>query len=118
MKALTVRQPYAHFIACDQKRVENRPWATSYRGDIVIHAGKSRTWHNVRTVATRTVLEKAFINRPPAIPSKITSPTAGPPAKKESATVRIAERWPLRQTCAQMARMSQRQTPKNGTHRP
>lgn len=26
------------------KRVENRKWATSFRGDLLIHAGKSRDW--------------------------------------------------------------------------
>lgn len=51
MKALTICQPYAHLIVTPQdelpaesvrKRVENRTWATSYRGPIAIHAGKSR----------------------------------------------------------------------------
>lgn len=41
MKALTIRQPWAHLIAIGQKRVENRPWSTSHRGVIGIHAGLS-----------------------------------------------------------------------------
>ena len=38
---LTVRQPWAHLIAIGEKRIENRTWATKYRGLIGIHAGKS-----------------------------------------------------------------------------
>lgn len=49
MKALTICQPYAHLICLPEadprhKRVENRTWATRYRGPIAIHAGKSRSW--------------------------------------------------------------------------
>ncbi len=49
MKALTICQPYAHLICLPQadprhKRVENRTWATRYRGPIAIHAGKSLKW--------------------------------------------------------------------------
>lgn len=41
MRALTIRQPWAAAIAFADKRVENRTWPTSYRGPILIHAGKS-----------------------------------------------------------------------------
>lgn len=44
MKILTICQPFAHLIVTGEKRVENRVWATSYRGPLVIHAGKSRDW--------------------------------------------------------------------------
>jgi activating signal cointegrator 1 len=49
MKALTIYQPYAHLICLPDdddraKRVENRRWATSYRGPLLIHAGKSRDY--------------------------------------------------------------------------
>lgn len=50
MKALTICQPYAHLICCLDagdsrgKRVENRKWPSSYRGPLLIHAGKSRDW--------------------------------------------------------------------------
>lgn len=44
MKALTICQPYAHLIALGRKRVENRTWPTRYRGPLLIHAGKSRSW--------------------------------------------------------------------------
>ena len=41
LKALTVLQPWAWAIAAGHKRVENRTWATGYRGPLAIHAGKS-----------------------------------------------------------------------------
>ncbi len=44
MKALTVCQPYADLILDGSKPIENRTWPTSYRGRIVVHAGKSRDW--------------------------------------------------------------------------
>jgi len=43
-KALTICQPYAELIARGEKRVENRSWPTRYRGQLLIHAGKSREW--------------------------------------------------------------------------
>lgn len=49
MKCLTICQPYAELICLADsdrraKRVENRTWPTSYRGPLLIHAGKSREW--------------------------------------------------------------------------
>lgn len=49
MRGLTIAQPYAYLISLpesrpDHKRVENRTWATSYRGTLAIHAGKSKEW--------------------------------------------------------------------------
>lgn len=48
MMCLTVHQPYAHlfFLAeenPDWKGVENRDWSTSFRGPLLIHAGKNRS---------------------------------------------------------------------------
>ena len=42
MKVLTVCQPWAWAIVHGPKTVENRHWATNYRGPLLIHAGKSR----------------------------------------------------------------------------
>ena len=39
MKALTVVQPWAYFIASFMKQFETRSWATNYRGPLAIHAG-------------------------------------------------------------------------------
>lgn len=41
-KALTIRQPWAWAIAFGGKDIENRDWATSYRGPICIHAGANK----------------------------------------------------------------------------
>ncbi|MCK5444984.1 MAG: hypothetical protein KAI73_05125 [Rhodospirillaceae bacterium] len=41
MKAISIRQPYAHNIIFDGKDVENRDWRTHYRGPVLIHASKS-----------------------------------------------------------------------------
>lgn len=53
MKCLTICQPYATLICTAQaelppgyfeNRVENRTWHCSYRGSLLIHAGKSLKW--------------------------------------------------------------------------
>lgn len=36
MKAISIRNPYAHFILCGEKTVECRSWQTDYRGDLLI----------------------------------------------------------------------------------
>ena len=51
MQALTIHQPYAHYIVTPasglkdgmvRKRCENRTWYSGYRGPLLIHAGKSQ----------------------------------------------------------------------------
>lgn len=41
MKALTIKQPWASLIVDGYKCYEFRSWKTSYRGKILIHAGKN-----------------------------------------------------------------------------
>ena len=41
MKVITIKQPWATLIAEGYKEYEFRTWYTKYRGDILIHAGKS-----------------------------------------------------------------------------
>ena len=43
-KALTVCQGWASLIfhPTDRKDIENRTWSTNYRGDLLIHAGRSK----------------------------------------------------------------------------
>lgn len=43
MRVLTVKQPWAWALISGPKRVENRTWETSYRGPLLIHAGKSHS---------------------------------------------------------------------------
>ena len=42
LKCLSVQQPFAQLLSVGLKRVENRDWATPYRGPVVIHAGLAR----------------------------------------------------------------------------
>lgn len=44
MKTLTVKQPFASLIVSGEKDIENRTWKTSYRGYILIHAGKGKSY--------------------------------------------------------------------------
>ncbi len=41
MKVITIKQPWASLIAEGLKEYEFRTWNIKYRGDILIHAGKS-----------------------------------------------------------------------------
>jgi hypothetical protein len=41
MKALSIKQPWAWLIANGHKPVENRRWKTRFRGQFLVHAGKS-----------------------------------------------------------------------------
>ncbi len=44
MKVLTIQEPYATFIMQGMKKIETRSWKTKYRGEIYIHAGKSKNF--------------------------------------------------------------------------
>lgn len=41
---LTIMEPWATILLFGEKPVENRRWYTHHRGDLLIHAGVSRTW--------------------------------------------------------------------------
>lgn len=43
MKAISVRQPWAWAIIHAGKDIENRDWASRYRGPLLIHAAKGMT---------------------------------------------------------------------------
>lgn len=40
LKALSIMQPWAWLIVNGHKDIENRDWATKFRGPVAIHAGK------------------------------------------------------------------------------
>ena len=72
MKALTIRQPWAWAIGESGKRIENRTWAPSYRGPLLIHAGKGCTtaelddairWMRSRGLPTPSLLDYATMPR-------------------------------------------------------
>jgi ASCH domain len=53
MKALTIKQPWAGLIAAGLKPIENRTWATKYRGPLLIHVSarmpiKPAVWDQFR----------------------------------------------------------------------
>ena len=54
IQALSVKQPWAYAILRLGKNVENRTWWTPYRGDLVIHAPKTRddrhSYHAIREI--------------------------------------------------------------------
>lgn len=41
MKTITIKEPWATLITEGYKEYEFRVWKTNYRGDILLHAGKS-----------------------------------------------------------------------------
>ncbi len=43
MKAISIRQPWASLIMKAGKDIENRSWATKYRGRVLVHAAKGMT---------------------------------------------------------------------------
>jgi hypothetical protein len=45
MRALSVRQPWAWLIVNGFKDIENRKWATRFRGRVLIHAASTMTHH-------------------------------------------------------------------------
>lgn len=48
MKVITIKQPYADLIKTGLKEYEFRTWKTNYRGEVLIHAGKSIDMKNIK----------------------------------------------------------------------
>lgn len=51
MRAITICQAYPELILAGEKPIENRTWYTSYRGELLIHAGKSKDWLTSEDIA-------------------------------------------------------------------
>ncbi len=64
MKAITIDPVWAWAIMHGPKRVENRTWATSHRGPLLIHAGSNTS----REAAARAELARLGIDVPEEIP--------------------------------------------------
>jgi hypothetical protein len=43
MRAISIRQPWAALVALGLKDIENRPWRTSHRGPVLVHASLGRS---------------------------------------------------------------------------
>ena len=52
MKVLTIREPFATLIKDKVKIYETRSWKTNYRGEIYIHAAKSRSKASNASIAS------------------------------------------------------------------
>jgi len=52
VKAITVRQPWAHAIIHFGKDIENRSWPTNHRGRIAIHAATGMSKHEYYSAST------------------------------------------------------------------
>ncbi len=48
MRVLSIRQPWAWLIVQGHKEIENRSWATRYRGPLLIHASARPAPHLLR----------------------------------------------------------------------
>ena len=57
-KAISIKQPWAYLICAGIKDVENRTWATKYRGRVYIHAsGTSWEWYKVCNYLTDKMVD-------------------------------------------------------------
>lgn len=52
MKVITIREPFATLIKDKVKIYETRSWKTNYRGEIYIHAAKSRSKADNASIAS------------------------------------------------------------------
>ena len=60
MKALSVKQPFAEFIATGEKDIEMRTWRTDYRGPILICASSKGVLSKPRDKDLRAEFEAEF----------------------------------------------------------
>jgi ASCH domain len=51
MRALSIRQPWAALVVAGVKDIENRPWRTSHRGQLLIHASLGRSGRSLTEIA-------------------------------------------------------------------
>jgi len=51
LKALSIKQPWAHLIIHGGKDFENRTWYTKLRGRFLVHASQGMTWDYYRWAA-------------------------------------------------------------------
>ncbi len=63
LRGLSILQPWASLFATGQKRIETRSWATPYRGEVVILAGKRWEEEQAR-IANGSTFFRALRQRP------------------------------------------------------
>jgi hypothetical protein len=64
MKALSLWQPWAVYIAAGMKRFETRSWPTDYRGPLAIHAAKRPMAEEDHELLGEYPLPEPFRSRP------------------------------------------------------
>lgn len=67
-KALSIRQPWAWAIVHAGKDIENRSWATKFRGPVCIHAANGMTKREMH--AALQFMEDAGITLPATMPMR------------------------------------------------
>jgi hypothetical protein len=62
--ALSIRQPWAWLIVNGHKDIENRDWATPFRGRFLVHAGQSMTRPVYEAVVTDLLMADILVSLP------------------------------------------------------
>lgn len=75
MKAISIQQPWAHYIVTGHKPVENRSWPTRHRGPILIHASKTFDYQGYEWIITNR--NKLNVSYPFFMPSPVHFKTGG-----------------------------------------
>lgn len=70
MKVIVVRQPWAWLIVSGFKDIENRTWATRYRGPVLIQASASRPGRDRIEGALRLIRERRIRKRGLILPGE------------------------------------------------
>lgn len=70
MKALTLWEPWASFMAFGYKTFETRHWKTNYRGPLAIHAAKTKkhVWDTKLMLSSAGVIPSMFSEGPKGFP--------------------------------------------------
>lgn len=69
MKALSIRQPWAWLIVNGFKPIENRTWATRYRGEFLIHASKGMARGEYEDVVDTLLTDPRLYDAARALPA-------------------------------------------------
>jgi hypothetical protein len=63
-KIISIRQPWATLIVRGIKDIENRSWATRYRGPVLVHASLRRSSHSLADIARQFGIDLPQVELP------------------------------------------------------
>jgi len=63
-KIISIRQPWATLIVRGVKNIENRSWATSYRGPVLVHASLRPSVHSLTDIARQFGIDLQHVELP------------------------------------------------------